>query len=260
MNYPYQIAEDYAVTGAMKAESPVSRIFIMALFAGLFIGLGGLGSSIASSGLTGGFAKLMGACVFPVGLVMVILTGAELFTGNNLILISALSKKTSYKSMLVNWGIVWLGNLIGAVILAVIVVFGHTLSLFDGELARAAVATAQAKVSLSFVDAFMRGILCNILVCMGVYMAVAADEVPGKILCAMLPVMLFVLCGFEHCVANFYFIPTGIFASYAYNIDAQNLSWLTFLLKNAIPVTLGNVVGGSLFVALPFWWVFLKDE
>ena len=259
MNSPAEIAKLYSAAGAAKAKLPFAKMFILAMFAGAFIALGALGSAIASCGVPiAAAARLLSAVIFPVGLVMVVVAGSELFTGNCLIIISVLDKKATVQGFIRNLVIVWIGNFVGAMIIVLLATYGHVYSLYGGALAQSTVSTAVAKVNLSFTDGFFKGILCNIMVCIAVWMSFAPKQISGKILAAFLPIVVFVLCGFEHCVANFYFIPAGIFASMEYGIPAEGLNWGTFLLKNELPVTLGNIVGGSVFVGLGYWAVYLK--
>jgi formate/nitrite transporter len=230
---------------------------LLSILAGVYIALAAVGAAAAQVSISSAsVAKLIGACVFPAGLAMIVLGGGELFTGNCLLLQPLLAKRIGLKGLFYNLSLVYVGNFIGSVLIALLVAFGHSLSLFDGALAQSTIATAQAKLALSFSDAFLRGILCNILVCAAVWMSLGAKSSGGKLLALYLPVMLFVLCGFEHCVANMYSVPAAIFASAAYGIAAR-LSWGAFLLNNLLPVTLGNIVGG-MGLGL-FYWVSYKD-
>ena len=261
MNSPSEIAKLYSAAGAAKTRNSVSKTFVLAIFAGAFIALGALGSSIANCGVQpAAVSRLLSALIFPVGLIMVVVAGSELFTGNCLIIISVLDKKTSTLAMIKNLVTVWIGNFVGAMIIVILCTYGHVYSLYDGQLAQSAVNTALAKVNLSFMDGFLKGILCNIMVCIAVWMTFAPKQISGKILAGYLPIIVFVLCGFEHCVANFYFIPAGILASMEYNIPCPGLNWGSFLLKNELPVTLGNIAGGSVFVGLGYWFVYLKGN
>lgn len=169
--------------------------------------------------------------------------------------------------MMRNWIIVYLGNLAGSLLIAWMVVKSHQLSLFDNTLAVAAVNTAAAKVSLPFFDAFLRGILCNVLVCLAVWVSFAAKDVTGKIVGLFYPIVVFVVCGFEHSVANMFYCPAGLFALkdpvYAAVLPAgagAGLTWTSFAAKNLLPVTLGNIVGGALFVGAVYWFVYLKKS
>ncbi len=260
MNSPAQIAELYSETGTAKTRLPFVKMFVLAVFAGIFISLGALGSSIVSCGISvPALSRLLSAVIFPIGLVMVVVAGSELFTGNCLLVISVLDRKATIGGMFRNLVVVWIGNFAGSLFIALLVCYGHVLSLYDGELAKFAVATAISKVHLSFGDAFIKGILCNIMVCVAVWMTFAPKQISGKILAAFLPIMIFVLAGFEHCVANFYFISVGILASSEYGIEAEGLSWLSFFVKNEIPVTLGNITGGIL-IGFGYWFIFLKNK
>ncbi len=197
--------------------------------------------------------------VFPIGLFMVLVGGAELFTGNCLIIIPVLSGKAKVSGMLRNWGIVYLGNMIGGLLVALLANFSHTYSFAGGALAEAVVNTAVTKAGIPFMDGILKGILCNILVCMAVWCSFAAEEAAGKVLTLWLPVMLFIIGGFEHCVANMYFIPAGMIASSLYGVPAPGLNLFSFLVTNLIPVTIGNIIGGSLCVGAAYWMAYLKE-
>ena len=160
--------------------------------------------------------------------------------------------------MLKNWFFVYIGNFIGASFVAVLVVYGHTPGLYDGKLAEKMVAAAQTRVVQTFPEAFIRGILCNILVCIAVWAAFAAKKVSGKLLMSFWPVMLFVLCGFEHSIADMYFGVAGLLTAQEYGIAAKGLTWGSFLFRNLLPVTLGNLVGGAGIVSCGYWAMYLK--
>ena len=259
MKSPAAIASTYETTGTAKTKMSFRKTFLLGIMAGAFIALGGLGSQIASvcapDSSTG---RLISSVVFPIGLFMVLVGGAELFTGNCLIMIPVLSKKATVKGMLRNWGIVYLGNLAGGIIIALLANFSHTYAFADGALAQAVVNTAVAKSNISFADGLLKGILCNILVCMAVWCSFAADELAGKVLALWLPVMLFIIGGFEHCVANMYFIPAGMIATSVYGI-AADISLFGFLVTNLIPVTIGNIIGGGICVGAMYYMIYLKE-
>ncbi|MBQ7616201.1 MAG: formate/nitrite transporter family protein [Butyrivibrio sp.] len=259
MKSPAAIASTYETTGTAKTKMSFRKTFLLGIMAGAFIALGGLGSQIASvcapDPSTG---RLISSVVFPIGLFMVLVGGAELFTGNCLIMIPVLSKKATVKGMLRNWGIVYLGNLAGGIIIALLANFSHTYAFADGALAQAVVNTAVAKSNISFTDGLLKGILCNILVCMAVWCSFAADELAGKVLALWLPVMLFIIGGFEHCVANMYFIPAGMIATSVYGI-AADISLFGFLVTNLIPVTIGNIIGGGICVGAMYYMIYLKE-
>ena len=200
---------------------------------------------------------------------MVLLAGSELFTGNCLLSIPLLQREISCGQMLKNWLFVYLGNLIGGLLIAALVVFGHTLSLFGGGLAVSVLSTAAAKCTLSFGDAFIRGILCNFLVCIAVWISFAAKDTAGKIVGLFFPIMMFVLCGFEHSVANMYYIGAGLFAKLvpayaeaaaAAGVDLTAVTVGRFFGSNLLPVTLGNIVGGSVCVGAVYWFSYLRQN
>ncbi len=257
MNAPAEIAKNFLAVGEGKVRLPLGRMFLLAVLAGLYIGLAGAGASAAAAGVeSAGAGKLLGACIFPAGLTMVLLAGSELFTGNCLILIPVLSRRVAPAAMARNLVVVYLGNFLGGLLAAAGVVYSHTLDLFGGKLAAGAIATAAAKCSLSPGDAFLRGVLCNLLVCLAVWMAASAKEPAGKVAALFFPIFLFVLCGFEHCVANMYYIPAGLMAQGLPEYAAGAVPALTlgnFLARNLLPVTLGNLLGG-----LGLAWVYQR--
>jgi formate transporter len=257
MNSPKEVLDSYCAAGVTKAKRSIGRTFILAIFAGMFIALAGVGATIAPVTVSSASAgKFLGACIFPAGLAMVIVAGSELFTGNNLMIISLLERKITVPELLKSWIVVYVGNFVGAVLVAFLCVKGRIFTLFDSAAATAVVNAAAGKTGMTFGAAFIKGILCNFLVCVAVWMAFAAKTVPGKILAVFFPVMLFVLCGFEHSIANMYYIPAGLFtmADSSYNVSAvSGLTWGNMFLKNLLPVTLGNIVGGSGLVGCGYW-------
>ena len=219
MHSPLEIAKSYIEIGIHKSNLPIFKMILLGFFAGMFIGFAGIGSTVAASSISvASVAKLVGAMVFPAGMAMVLVAGSELFTGNNLIILSVLAGKNSVWKMLKNWLFVYIGNFIGTTFVAVLVVYGHTPNLFQGDLA----------VS----DSFVRGILCNILVCIAIWMSFAAKRVSGKLMTSFWPVMIFVLCGFEHCIADMYFGVAGLLTASEYGITADGLTWFNFIVKN----------------------------
>lgn len=259
MHSPLEIARYYVEIGIAKVKLSAIKMLILGAFAGMFIGFAGIASTTSSATIeNASIARLVSACVFPAGMAMVLIAGSELFTGNNLIMIAWLEKKIRLMDMLKNWFFVYIGNFIGASFVAVLVVYGHTPSLYGGKLAEKMVAAAQTRVVQTFPEAFIRGILCNILVCIAVWAAFAAKKVSGKLLMSFWPVMLFVLCGFEHSIADMYFGVAGLLTVHEYGIAAEGLTWGSFLLKNLLPVTLGNLVGGAGIVGCGYWAMYLK--
>ena len=261
MYSPSEIAQNYIQIGINKVKMPIMKMFILALFAGGFIAIAGIGATTAAVSVTiPSISRLISAMVFPAGLMMVLIAGSELFTGNNLLIIPVLQKKISVQEMLINWVVVYLGNLAGTLIVAYLVVHGHTPDLFNGALADSIIQAAVAKATLSFSDAFIRGVLCNFLVCIAVWVSFAARRISGRILALYFPIMIFVLCGFEHSIADMYYIAAGIFTKTEYGIAADSLTWYNFFIGNLLPVTLGNLVGGCFIVGVGYWYVFLKPS
>lgn len=258
MHSPLEIARNYIEVGIHKVNMSIYKMILLGIFAGMFIGFAGIASTTASATVAGpSAAKLLGAVVFPAGMAMVLIAGSELFTGNNLIIIAALEKRVTVAKMLKNWLFVYLGNFLGAAFVAVLVVYGHTPNLFGQGLAQAIVNAGKARTDLSFGDSLIRGILCNILVCIAVWMSFAAKQVSGKLLTSFWPVFVFVLCGFEHCIADMYFGVAALLAGPEYGIAAEGLTWGRFLIGSLLPVTLGNILGGAGIVGFGYWLVFL---
>ena len=267
MYSPKEVAQNYIATGVAKTKYPASKMLLLGILAGMFIALAGVGATIAPSTMvTASSAKLISAVVFPAGLSMVLLAGSELFTGNCLIIIPVLEKEASVIAMLKNWLFVYIGNFIGSILIAALAVYSGTFSVFGDAAAASLIKTAVSKVSMSFSDALLRGILCNILVCVGVWMTYAAKDVAGKITGLFFPIMLFVLCGFEHSIANMFYIPAGLFASKnaaylgAYGGNTLKLTWGAMFAKNLLPVTIGNIIGGVVLVGAGYWYIYLHDS
>ncbi|MBW1677445.1 MAG: formate/nitrite transporter family protein [Deltaproteobacteria bacterium] len=268
---PKTIAETVASTvGVSKVTSPWVSVFVLGILAGAYIGFGGLLSTAVSFDLANtmgiGFKKFMAGTAFSVGLILVVIAGAELFTGNNLMISSAMSKKITFGTMSARWGVVWFANLVGSLILALMLYFSGLWKTGHGALGASAVGIAYAKVNLSFIEALVRAIGCNWLVCLAVWMALAARQTVGKIFAIYFPIMAFVAIGFEHVVANMYFIPAGIFLHTWAGIagpatfDPSSLNWISFLWKNMVPVTIGNIIGGAVFVGMSYWGAYLRPS
>lgn len=250
---PKEVAQSWIDIGKGKVGYSFMNVFFLALLGGFFIALGGHGNLVVTQTLgniDAGFAKFMGAAVFPVGIMLVVLAGGELFTGNTLISSAWATGHVKLSKYMGNLLIVFIGNLVGSLLLVFILYAGD---VYTGHLAEKAIAVAEAKSSLTFIQAFMRGILCNVLVAGAVYIQVAATDVTGKIFALWFPVMLFVLSGYEHVVANMFFIPMGA-------VLGANLDYGKVVLNNAIPVALGNLVGGAVFIGLAYWLIYLKTS
>lgn len=259
MHSPLEIARNYVEIGIHKVRLSAIKMLVLGFFAGMFIGFAGIASTTGGATVENpSLSRLVSACLFPAGMAMVLVAGSELFTGNNLIIIALLEKKITLWQMLKNWIVVFLGNFIGAAFVAFLVVYGHTPDLMGGRLADSIVNAALHRVNLTFADSFIRGILCNILVCIAVWAAFASKTVSGKLMMSYWPVLLFVLCGFEHSIADIYFCLAGIFAAGEYGIAAEGLNMASFLWKNLLPVTLGNIVGGAGIVGAGYWFMYLR--
>ena len=249
---PAQIAEKVDAIGVAKARMPLLAVVMLGIVAGGFIGLGALYYTIVVSDaqLTFAASRVLGGLVFSLGLILVVVAGAELFTGNNLLVMAWADKKISTAELLRNWILVYVANGFGAVSLAVIVYLSNHGAMNDGAVATKYVQIAEGKMALSFVAAFFKGVLCNLLVCLAVWLALAGHSVADKILAIVFPISAFVAAGFEHSVANMYFIPLGLLYS-----GAEIAQWGKFLLS-LIPVTLGNIVGGSVLVAAVYHLIY----
>lgn len=244
---PAEIAQLVENAGVVKARLGVLQTLTLAVLAGVFIGFGGAAYTMVMTGVDPGFgpARFLGGLVFSLGLILVIVGGAELFTGNALMTMAAVDRKITLAALLHNWGIVFVGNAIGAAGLAV--AFGMT-GLLDGAMGAKAVAIAEAKTALPPLQAFMRGVLCNALVCLAVWLTFAARTTTGKIMAILWPISGFVLLGLEHSVANMYLLPQGALAG----ADLP----LTGVFGNLLWVTLGNILGGAGGVALSYRFAY----
>lgn len=253
---PDQIAERVENVGVKKAHLALIPLAALGVLAGGFIGLGALYYTIVAADPNLSFAvqRVLGGVVFSLGLILVIVAGAELFTGNNLMVMAWVHRKISTKLLLRNLSVVYLTNAIGAIGLAIIVSQSGHASMNNGLVGDTAIAIAKSKVSIGFAEAFFRGILCNILVCLAVWLAMAGRGLGGKILAIIFPISAFVAAGFEHCIANMYLVPLGIFL--AGNEGPESLTWFSFLFRNLLPVTLGNIVGGSVLVGLVYHVIY----
>lgn len=265
---PPEMARRAEYIGVRKAEAPVLTTFILAVLAGAFIALGAVFATTIAAGSTAlpyGVAKLLVGLGFCLGLVLVIVGGAELFTGNNLIVMAWASGKVSTRALLWIWAIVYAGNFVGSVGTAIMIFFSKQYLFSGGAVGVTALGIANAKVGLGWIQAVFLGTLCNILVCLAVWLTFSARSTIDKIAAIIFPITAFVAAGFEHSIANMYFIPIGLLIKnfdptlvVASGLDISGLTWSTFLLKNLLPVTLGNIIGGSLFVAVVYWVVFLR--
>jgi len=273
--------------GVKKAALPIFNMFMLAILAGAFIGIGAIFATTAaagsipirdaagvvafSTGLPYGVVRVITGLVFSTGLILVVVGGAELFTGNNLISMAFASGKVSFKGLGVNWVVVYLGNFVGSIITAAIVFLGKQYTFGGGSIGLTALNIGELKTGLGFIQAVALGIMCNALVCMAVWLCYSARSTTDKILSIIPPIACFVAAGFEHSIANMYFIPVALLIKY--NGDASffeaigktaadfpNLTWSNFFIKNLLPVTIGNIIGGAVMVGLVYWFVYLRKS
>jgi formate/nitrite transporter len=258
---PAEIKEAIEKVGVKKANLPLLISLMLAVIAGGSIGLGAVyyGVVVSDAELSFATARVMGGLVFSLGLVIVLVGGAELFTGNNLIVMAWASGNVSTKKMLRNWVVVYVGNLIGAVGLVVLVFLSHHLDMNGGRIGLSVLTTAAAKIQPDAVTLFFKGVLCNLLVCLAVWLAYAGRSVTDKIVAAIFPVSAFVAAGFEHCVANMYFLPLAWLMTRTGNVPPDfDASIITTagIIHNLVPVTLGNIVGGAGLVGAMYWMIY----
>jgi formate transporter FocA len=260
--------------GVKKASLDTVSLFVLAVLAGAFIGLGAIFATTVAAGgsaLPFGLGKLLVGLVFSLGLILVIVGGAELFTGNNLIVMAWASGKVSTRSLLRNWVIVYAGNFLGSIMTAGLMFLSTQYTFGGGAIGSAALSIANGKTSLDFVPALALGIMCNALVCLAVWLAFSARTTTHKILAIVPPIAAFVASGFEHSIANMYFIPMGLFiksgapdsfwaAMGKTAADFSGLTWDRFLVNNLLPVTIGNIIGGALMVGAVYWFVYLRKR
>ena len=258
---PAEIKEAVEKVGVKKANLPFLVSFMLAIVAGGGVGFGAVYYTIVASDPELSFAttRVLGGLVFSLGLVLVMVGGAELFTGNNLIVMAWASGRVSTGTMLRNWTIVWFGNLLGSLGLIVLIYFSHHLDMNDGRIGVSILNTAAGKIRPDMVTLFFKGILCNVLVCAAVWLAHAGRTVTDKVVAVILPVSAFIAAGFEHCVANMYFLPLAWLLVQTGHVPANfDISPITVsgILHNLVPVTLGNIVGGAGLVGAVYWAIY----
>lgn len=284
---PPDMAHKAEAIGVRKANMPAGRILLLAVLAGAFIALGAIfsttvsvgaitvkdaaGSVIQTSAIAYGINRLLMGLAFSLGLILVVVGGAELFTGNNLISMAFMSRKITLGQLLSNWGLVYAGNFLGSILTAVIMFVTNQYTQGNGALGLNALNIANAKTGLDFFPALTSGIMCNVLVCLAVWLTYSARSTTDKILSIIPPVTAFVAAGFEHSVANMYFIPMGLFIktwgtpAFFTSIgkaagDFANLTWGNFFITNLLPVTLGNIIGGAVMVGAVYWYAYLHKN
>lgn len=283
---PQEMATRVEYLGVRKAEMPFMKMFMLAVLAGAFISLGAIfattigagsmaitavgGGDAFTTGFPYGFNRLLIGLVFCLGLILVVVGGAELFTGNNLIVMAWASGKVRGRDLLRNWAIVYFGNFVGSIGTVILMFFTKQYTFGGNAIGIAALKTGVAKVEFSFLQAVALGILCNALVCLAVWLTFSARSTMDKIAAIIFPITAFVAAGFEHSVANMYFIPYALFIKYFDTsyvavvgdkvANLERLTWDAFLLNNLIPVTIGNIIGGAVLVAAVYWVIFLRAD
>jgi formate transporter FocA len=271
---PQEMARKAEKVGVAKVELGPLRIVALAILAGVFIALGAIFATTVTTGggaLPFGVNKLLGGFVFSLGLILVVGAGAELFTGNNLIVMAWADRRITSRQLLGNWSVVYIGNFVGALFTVILLYLSKQWAFDGGEIGLNALNIANHKVQLDFLPAVFLGILCNALVCLAVWLAIGARTATDKILAIIFPITAFVAAGFEHSVANMYFIPMGLFiksfapAAFWNQVgvsaaDYSDLTWGNFFLANLLPVTIGNIIGGAIMVGLVYWFIYLRPS
>lgn len=271
---PSAMAERAEQIGVQKAEMELFRLLVLAFLAGAFIALGAVFSTTVGTGgatLPFGVARLLMGLAFSLGLILVVVGGAELFTGNMLIVMAWANRKVTTARLLRNWSMAYLGNFLGATATAGVVFASGMYRFGGGDVGAFALRIADAKLSLGFLEAVALGALCNVLVCLAVWLTLSARSTTDRIAAIVPPITAFVACGFEHSIANMYFVPVAIFIKrsaapefwYAAKLapeDFPGLHWSGFLSANLLPVTLGNIIGGAVMVGAVYWAVYLRKR
>ena len=267
---PHQMAIKAEDVGVAKGNHELLRVFLLSLLGGAYIAMGSVFCTTVMTGMDAspyGLQRFMGGIAFSLGLILVVVGGAELFTGNVLLVMATASRKLPWSKLLMNWFVVYVGNFIASVLTAYLIFLAQQYTSSEGAVGILAMKTATAKSALAFTPALVRGIYCNALVCLGVWLCYSCRSTTDKILAIVFPITAFVAAGFEHCVANMYLIPVGLFvksdvafwASKGVDLTSYaSLTWSNFLMTNLIPVTLGNIIGGGLFVGGIYWMIYLR--
>lgn len=272
-NSPAEIIEGNLKGAETKVSLPLFKMILLGMMAGAFIALGAATSSTAAHAIDNvGLARFVAGAIFPVGLMIIVFVGGELFTGNCLTIMGLLDGRYKLTSMLRNLIVVWLSNLVGALIIDLLIYYSGNLDYSAGLLGAYTIKVAVGKATIGFGKGIASGILCNIIVCLAILMAAAAKDIAGKVLAIFFPIMAFVVGGFEHCVANMFYIPAGMLASlnpdyvakakdvYGLTTDQLNSLSLAGFFTNQIPVTIGNILGGMVFIGLPCYLVYVKKK
>lgn len=271
-NTPKEVISGNISGGKVKGNLPLGKMILLGIMAGAFIAIGGATSNTAVHDISNvGIARTLAASIFPVGLMMIVFCGGELFTGNCMMSMAVMDKKINFLQMLRNLVVVYMSNFVGAMIIDFLIVYSGNLDYTGGGLGAYTIKVAMGKATIDPVKAVCSGILCNVLVCMAILMAGAAKDIIGKVFGIFFPIFAFVIGGFEHCVANMYYIPAGILAAqndkyankamelYGYTAEQMDQLSVSGLIKNLIPVTIGNIIGGALFVGAMYYMIHIKE-
>ncbi|WP_027633826.1 formate/nitrite transporter family protein [Clostridium hydrogeniformans] len=262
---PNEIIDDVLLAYETKANYPRLKSIILGFLSGAFIALGAYASTVVSHGISNpSLSKLMAALIFPIGLTLIVLCGTDLFTGNTLLTIPLLERKISFKQLCINWFLIYFTNFLGAIFISSMIYFSGSLDFNNFALGGYALKMASTKSSVEFIPAMLSGVLCNTLVCLAVWCSYAAKDIISKLTTVWLIIMTFVISGFEHSVANMYYLTIGLLAKNnpnyvnSINLSSEKLSYIdiSHMFKNLIPVTLGNIIGGAIFVSLTFWILY----
>jgi formate/nitrite transporter len=262
---PPEIAAKAEDVGVAKGRLPLFQLFLLAVLAGAFISMGCVfyvTTVTNAQTLAFGVKQMLGGLAFCLGLVLVVVGGAELFTGNTLLVMATVSKKLPLSKLLLNWAVVYAGNFVGSLATAYLMFLSQQYTMADGGVGETTLAIATAKCELALIPALVRGIYCNALVCLAVWLTYSCRTTTDKIVAIIFPITAFVAAGFEHCVANMYLIPLALFLKSAEPALAapteafEALTWRNFLIGNLMPVTIGNIIGGSVFVGAVYWMVY----
>lgn len=270
---PPDIARRAETVGVAKATMRFDRLAVLSVLAGAFISLGAMFATVvtAGGGIPPGVARVLGGLVFSLGLILVVVAGAELFTGNTLVVIATASRRVRISALLRSWLIVYLGNFVGALLTTLVIYWSGFYDGGGGAVGARALEIAATKTSLGFREAVFLGVLANALVCLAIWLAMSARSVTDKVFAIVFPITAFVAAGFEHSIANMYFIPAGLFIKAwapqsfwsAAGVKAaafHTVTWQNFFVGNLVPVTIGNIVGGAVMVGLVYWFVYLRGQ
>ncbi|MGV8145571.1 MAG: formate/nitrite transporter family protein [Alkaliphilus sp.] len=257
MLLPGEVAVATIEAGRAKASKGTITLLLLGILAGAFISFGAVGATTLW-GLTQdpGLGKLLGAAIFPVGIIFVVLAGSELFTGNSLMSLALMDKKIGFRGLLRNWALVYIGNFIGAVVIAILIHQAYLWGSVDGAtnlIGAKAVAIAKAKMSIPFATVIIRGILCNMVVVLAVWIQTSAKDVTGKILAMWFPITLFAMSGYEHVIANMFFLPVGMFLG-------ADITWSGMIINNFFPATIGNIIGGAAIIPALYYFILVKKS